>query len=86
MPGYRLMLSYLCGDDCIDLITFLATDKHLAIHDAFIQVWAGKALFRQVFAVFVRFMRDRHMSSRMPLLTTLLLAGFLALALRILVC
>lgn len=70
-------------DDSIDLITLFTASEYIAIHDALVQVRAGKALFRQVFTVFVRFMRNRHMRARVTFLAALLPAGFLAKTLRI---
>ena len=78
-----LVFRHPCRDDGIDLIALFAAGEYIAIHDALVQIRAGKTLFRQMFSVFVRFMRNRHMRARVSFLAALLPAGFLAQALRI---
>lgn len=65
------MLSHLCCNDSVDLIAFLATGKHMAIGDTFIQMRAGQAFPWEMSLYLIRIMRNSHMFSRMASLSAL---------------
>ncbi len=78
------LLRYRLGcNACIYFIAFFAADIYLSIQDVLVQAWSGKALFRQMFTVFVWFIRVGHIRTWMTFLSVLLFTEFLEQALRI---